>query len=53
VEKSALEDDEPSVDAFPPQGLHVLPRNAGDIDRRVRDPKGRLWNVRHSFDTLV
>ena len=44
----ALEDDEPRVDPLPPQRLHVLPRNPGDVDRAVRDPKP-LWIVRHGF----
>ena len=35
----AVEDDEPCVDPLTPQRLHVLPRDAGDVDRAVRDPK--------------
>src|SRR6187549_3109224 len=36
VELVALEDDEPCVDALPPQCLHVLPRDAGGVHRAVR-----------------
>jgi hypothetical protein len=51
MERPALEDDEPRVNPLAPQRLHVLPRDAGRVDRSVGNPK--LWNVRHSFDTLV
>src|SRR5581483_10208940 len=57
VEPAALEDDEPRVDALAPQRLDVLPRDAGDVDRAVRDAqrprRGRrlLWIVRHAFVT--
>ena len=50
VQLAALEDDEPRVDALPPQRLHVLPRNPGDVDRAVRDPQ--LWTIRHRFRTV-
>jgi hypothetical protein len=50
VQLPPLEDDEPGVNAFPPQRLHVLPRNPGDVDGRVRH--AQLWNVCHSSDTL-
>ena len=39
MQPPALEDDEPRVDPLPPQRLDVLPRDAGDVDGRVRDPK--------------
>ena len=34
-----VEHHEPRVDPLPPQRLHVLPRNPGDVDRRVRDAR--------------
>jgi hypothetical protein len=38
VEPVALEDDEPRVHASPPEREHVLPRDAGGVDRAVRYP---------------
>ena len=37
VELVALEDDEPRVDPLAPQREHVLPRDAGGVDRAVGD----------------
>jgi hypothetical protein len=56
VQLPTLEDDQPSVDSLAPERLNVLPGDARDVDRSVRDPQLsnlRLWNVRHSFDTVV
>ena len=50
VERVALEDDEPRVDALPPERLHVLPRDAGGVDGAVGDPKPRN---RHAFDATA
>ena len=47
VQAPALEDDEPCVDALPSQRLDVLPRDAGDVDRRVRHPQ-RAGHVSNS-----
>ena len=51
VQLPALEDNEPSVHTFPPQRLHVLPRDPGSVDGRVRDPQ--LWTIRHRFMTVA
>ena len=41
VELVALEDDEPRVDALAPEREHVLPRDAGGVDRAVGDAERR------------
>ena len=51
VELVPLEDDEPRVDPAAPERQHVLPRDAGRVDRAVRDPGAVLFRNRHAFGT--